>query len=174
MNFIKVLINFILIIQYKSHDDSMLTYLRHVLYRLNIYKKIFRQSRSIVHEIEKNNFNFFKFHVITHYVDFIKKYETANEYDTFYDETRHKYMIKKFYCKINKQEIFQTQFIEHNKKRIKILALKNKMRSTKENSQTKKIEFTHTRVSRDSLHLKLVNIAINRRQHENSSRSSIH
>ncbi len=174
MNFIKALINFILIIQYRFHDDLILIYLQHVLYRLNIYKKIFRQSRLIVHEIEENNFNFFKFHVITHYVDFIKKYEAANEYNTFHDETRHKYMIKKFYCKINKREIFQTQFIEHNKKRIKILALKNKMRSTKKNSQTKKIEFTHTRVNKDSLNIKLVNIAINRRQHENFSRSSIH
>jgi hypothetical protein len=127
-----------------------------------------------VHKIEKNNFNFFKFYVITHYVDFIKKYETANKYDTFHDETRHKYIVKKFYCKINKREIFHTQLIEHNKKRIKILTLKNKMQSTKKNSQTKKIEFTHTRVSKNSLNLKFVNSAINQHQHKNSSRSSIH
>ncbi len=144
MNFIKILVDLILITQYKFYDDSILIYLQHVLYRLNIYKKIFRQSRLIVHEIEKNNFNFFKFHVITHYVDFIKKYEIANEYDTFHDKTQHKHMIKKFYCKINKREIFQTQFIKHSKKRIKILALKNKIRLMKKNSQTKKIEFTYT------------------------------
>ncbi len=106
MNFTRIMINFILITQYRFHDDSTLKYLDQTLFRLNAYKKIFRSTRSIEHEIEKNHFNFFKFHAITHYVDFIRKYEIANEYDTFHDEIRHKYMIKEFYHRINKCEIF--------------------------------------------------------------------
>ncbi len=106
MNFIRVLINFIFIAQYKFHDDSTLNYFDQTFFRLNAYKKIFRHSRFKKHEIEKNRFNFSKFHAITHYVDFIKRYEVANKYDTFHDETRHKYMIKKFYFRINKREIF--------------------------------------------------------------------
>jgi hypothetical protein len=158
MNFTRVLIDFILIARYKSHDDSTLSYLNQIRFRLNAYKKIFRHSRLKEHEIEKNHFNFFKFHVITHYVDFIKRYKVANKYDTFHDEIRHKYMIKKFYFRINKREIFQTQLIEHNKKRLNILALKDLKRHMKENSQSKKIEFTHTRANKDSLNLKLIKI----------------
>jgi hypothetical protein len=67
-------------------------------------------------------------------------------------------MIKKFYSQINKREIFQTQLIEHNKRRLNILALKDLKRHMKENSRSKKIEFTHTRASKDSLNLKLIKI----------------
>jgi hypothetical protein len=177
MNFTRVLINFILIAQYRFHDDSTLNYLNHALFRLNAYKKIFRHSRLKKHEIEKNHFNFFKFHAITHYVDFIRRYEVANEYDIFHDETRHKYMIKKFYSRINKREIFQTQLIEHNKRRFNILALKDLKRHIKENSRSKKIEFTHTRANKDSLNLKLIKIisrSINQFSQKNSSQNSIH
>lgn len=56
---------------------------------------MFRQSRPIKQETEKNHFNFFNFHALSHYTDFIRKYEAANEYDTSHDETKHKNMIKK-------------------------------------------------------------------------------
>jgi hypothetical protein len=177
MNFTRAMINFILIAQYRFHDDSTLRYLDQTLFRLNAYKKIFRSTRSIKHEIEKNHFNFSKFHAITHYVDFTRRYEIANEYDTFHDEIRHKYMIKKFYHRINKREIFQTQLIEHNKRRLNVLALKDLKRDMKENSRSKKIEFTHTRASKDSLNLKLIEIAsrsINQHSQRNFSRNSIH
>jgi hypothetical protein len=177
MNFTRVLIDFILIAQYKSHDDSTLNYLDHALFRFNAYKKIFRHSRFKEHEIEENHFNFFKFYAITHYVDFIKRYKVANEYDISHDETRHKYMIKKFYSRINKQEIFQTQLIEHNKRRLNILALKDLKRHMKKNSRSKKIEFTHTRANKNSLNLKLIKIisrSINQFSQRNSSQNSIH
>jgi hypothetical protein len=177
MYFTRVLINFILIAQYKFHDDSTLNYLDHALFRFNAYKKIFRHSRLKEHEIEENHFNFSKFHAITHYVDFIKWYEVANEYDTSHDETRHKYMIKKFYFRINKRKIFQTQLIEHNKRRLNILALKDLKRYMKKNPRSKKIEFTHTRANKNSLNLKLIKIisrSINQFSQRNSSQSSIH
>jgi hypothetical protein len=86
MNFIRVLIDFILIAQYKSHDDSTLNYLDHVLFRFNAYKKIFRHSRFKEHEIEKNHFNFSNFHAITHYVDFIN--DTKSRTNTTFFMTR--------------------------------------------------------------------------------------
>jgi hypothetical protein len=177
MNYTRILIDFIFIAQYKSHHDSTLSYLDQTLFQLNAYKKIFRYSRLKEHEIEKNHFKFSKFHAITHYVDFIRRYEVANEYDTSHDETWHKYMIKKFYSRINKREIFQTQLIEHNKRRLNILALKDLKRHMKENSRSKKIEFTHTQASRDSLNLKLIEIisrSINQFSRRNSSQNSIH
>jgi predicted nucleic acid-binding protein len=86
-------------------------------------------------------------------------------------------MIKKFYFRINEREIFQTQLIEHNKRRFNILALKDLKRHIKENSRSKKIEFTHTWANKDSLNLKLIKIisrSINQFSQRNSSQSSIH
>jgi hypothetical protein len=115
MNFIRVLINFIFIAQYKFHDDSTLNYFDQILFRLNAYKKIFRHSRFKEHEIEKNHFNFFKFHVITHYVNFIKRYKIANKYDTFHDETRHKYMIKNFILESINEKSFWRNWLNTTK-----------------------------------------------------------
>ncbi len=107
IDFTRILIDFILITQYRFHDESTFKYLNHVLIWINIFKKIFRRFRSIEQNIEENHFNFSKFHVISHYSNFIRKFEASNEYDTSHDETRHKYMIKEFYHRTNKREIFQ-------------------------------------------------------------------
>jgi hypothetical protein len=130
VNFTRVLVNFIFIAQYRFHDNFILRYLHHVLYRINFSKEIFRQSRLIMQKIEINHFNFSKFHAFSHYANFIKRYDAVDEYDTSYDEIKHKYMIKKFYDRINKRETFQTQLIEHNKRRFNILAMKDIMRHT--------------------------------------------
>lgn len=103
--------DFILITQYRSHDDGILRYLNHALYRINSFKEVFRQTLSIEQKIEESHFNFPKFHVLSHYASFIRKYEAANEYDTSHDEIKHKYLIKKFYDESNKRETFQTQYI---------------------------------------------------------------
>jgi hypothetical protein len=177
VNFTRVLVDFILITQYRSHDDFILRYLHHALYRMNFFKKIFRQIRSIMQKIEKNHFNFSKFHAFSHYMNFIKRYDVVDEYDTSHDEIKHKYMIKKFYDRINKRKTFQIQLIEHNKKRFNILAMKDIMRHAQKWNINKDINFTHTRSSRDSLNLKLLRIIStlnNRYQRMNSSQFSIH
>ncbi len=141
IDFTRILIDFILITQYRSHDESTLKYLNHVLIRINIFKKIFRWSHSIEQNNKKSHFNFFKFYVISHYSNFIRKFEASNEYDTSHDEIRHKYMIEEFYHRTNKKEIFQTQLIEHNKRRLNILTTKNLKRHATRKSRHKNIEF---------------------------------
>ncbi len=42
---IRVLIDFILIAQYRSHDEHTLRYLNHALYRVNFFKSVFRETR---------------------------------------------------------------------------------------------------------------------------------
>ncbi len=42
---IRVLIDFILIVQYRSHDEHTLRYLNHALYRVNFFKSVFRETR---------------------------------------------------------------------------------------------------------------------------------
>jgi hypothetical protein len=175
IDFTKVLMNFILIAQYRSHDESTLKYLNHVFSRINFFKKVFRQSRSIEQNIEEDHFNFLKFHVISHYSNFIRKFEASNEYDTFHDEARHKYMIKEFYHRTNKRETFQAQLIEHNNRRLSILTTKNIKRHATKKSRDKKIKSQHTRVSRDSLNLRLIDIvstSINQRRHKDAFEAS--
>jgi hypothetical protein len=102
LNFSRVLVDFVLITQYRSHDENTLRYLNHVLYRMNFFKDEFRHLRSQNKNIKENHFNFFKFHVMSHYSNYIRKYEIINEYNTFHDDIKHKYMLKEYYEKINK------------------------------------------------------------------------
>jgi hypothetical protein len=125
LNFIRALIDFILMTQYRSYDESTLQYLQHAIYRMNVFKSTFVSARSSNRETKKEHFNFFKFHVMTHYAAFIRKYETADEYDIAHDEVKHKYMLKKYYIRINKRDTFLTQLIFHNDRRLKILIMKN-------------------------------------------------
>jgi hypothetical protein len=125
LNFIRTLIDFILMTQYRSHNENTLQYFQHAIYRMNVFKSIFVFARSSNRETEKEHFNFLKFHVMTHYVVFIRKYKTADEYDIAHDEIRHKYMFKKYYIRINKRDTFLTQLIFHNDRRLKILIMKN-------------------------------------------------
>jgi hypothetical protein len=125
LNFIRALIDFILMIQYRSHDESILQYLQHAIYWMNVFKSIFVSARSSNKKTKKKHFNFFKFHVMTHYVAFIRKYETTDEYDIAHDEVKHKYMFKEYYIRINKRDTFLTQLVFHNDRRLMILIMKN-------------------------------------------------
>ncbi len=118
VNFVRVFIDFILIAQYCLHDEQTLRYLNQTLFRVNFFKSVFRDTRQFAQKNEKKHFNFFKFHVISHYFDFIRKYDTTNNYDISHDEIKHKYEIKQFYDKINKRKTFQKQLIHHNKRRM--------------------------------------------------------
>jgi hypothetical protein len=68
-------------------------------------------------------------------------------------------MLKKYYIKINKRDIFQTQLINHNERRLKVLIMKNIMNHTKKH-QFKFIELDistiNTRLTRDSIDLALI------------------
>ena len=80
--------------------------------------------RSANVEFKDEHFNFFKFHVMIHYSNFIRRYKTTNEFNTSHDEVRHKYMLKNFFDRINKRETFQIQLLWHNRRRINILIMK--------------------------------------------------
>ena len=111
--------NFVMMIQYQSHDDESLRYMNNAIYRINVLKKVFKQ---FWHD---ENFNYFKFHVISHYMNFIQRYEDANDFDTFYMKITHKFLIKDYYDLTNKRENFQMQILHHNTWWINILTMKN-------------------------------------------------
>ncbi len=106
LKFFRVLIDFVLMTQYRFHDENTLRYFNHVLFRINSFKNEFKHLRSSDKNTQNDHFNFLKFHVMSHYAEFIRKYETVDEYDTSYDEIKHKYMFKKYYERINKRDFF--------------------------------------------------------------------
>ena len=80
-----------MMIWYNSYDDEILKYFKHNINCLNDIKKMFRRFRS------NNYFSFFKFYILFYYLKFIREYDSANEFDTFYNENAHKNLIKKTY-----------------------------------------------------------------------------
>ena len=128
MKFTRALIDFIMFAQYRFHDEFILQYLNVVLKRMNFFKKNFRHLRFANVEFKNEHFNFFKFHVMIHYSNFIRKYEMINEFNMLHDEVKHKYMLKNFFDRINKCEIFQIQLLRHNWKQINILIMKKILR----------------------------------------------
>ncbi len=113
------LMNFVMMTQYWLHDDKSLHYMNNVIYRINVLKEVFKQFQ------HDENFNYFKFHVISHYINFIQRYESANDFDTSYMKIAHKFLIKDYYDFTNKQKNFQMQILHHNTWWVNMLTMKN-------------------------------------------------
>ena len=86
---VRTFINFVMLIHYRTHDDLILNYMKHALYRIQKLKNVFRESRKNKRN-KKNHFNFLKFHILTHWIDHIKFYENFTNYDTAAEKTIHK------------------------------------------------------------------------------------
>ncbi len=115
----QALMNFMMMIQYRLHDDESLRYMNNAIYRINVLKEVFKQ---FWHD---ENFNYFKFYVISHYMNFIWRYEDADDFDTFYMKIAHKFLIKDYYDLTNKRENFQMQILHHNTWWINMLTMKD-------------------------------------------------
>ena len=77
-------------------------------------KKYFHNLQSKNKHTEKEQFNFSKFHVLIYYIDFIKKFEILDEFDSVTSETDYKDQMKESYNHINKQNDFLIQMIYHS------------------------------------------------------------
>ena len=72
----RVIMNFVMLIQYISHDKNRLNYMKHALYRINNLKIIFvkyKFQNTARDNDDKNeiHFNIFKLRIIIHYTIFI-------------------------------------------------------------------------------------------------------
>ena len=121
---IRTILNFVVLTIYIVHDEKTLNYLYHVIYRINKFKYVFKKYRS--HEnienelIEKKNnekknvfkchFNIFKWHIITHYENFIRFYDNVQKYDICYNEIIHKFFLKFFFFQRTKTWITKYKF----------------------------------------------------------------
>ncbi len=113
------LMNFMMMIQYQSHNDESLRYMNNAIYRINVLKEVFKQFQ------HDENFNYLKFHVISHYMNFIRRYEDADDFDTSYMKIAHKFLIKDYYDLTNKRENFQMQILHHNTRWVNMLTMKD-------------------------------------------------
>ncbi len=105
--------------QYQSHNDESLRYMNNAIYRINVLKEVFKQFQ------HDENFNYLKFHVISHYMNFIQRYEDADDFDTSYMKIAHKFLIKDYYDLTNKRKNFQMQILHHNTWRVNMLTMRD-------------------------------------------------
>jgi Plavaka transposase len=113
----RAVIDFWILAQYRSHDDNTLKYMEHAISQMDKLKWAFRKYRHDGH------FNFPKFHVITHYPEFIRMYRTTEGVDTSNTEAAHKYLIKEHFSRTNKHDDFQEQIIRHLTRRTNAIAM---------------------------------------------------
>jgi hypothetical protein len=125
IQFAQAVINFMILAQYHLHDEEILWYLEHVLFQLNKLKNIFHHLQSERSDTNINHFNISKLYVMTHYASQIRRYNSADNFNTKHSETAHKYLIKIFFDCINKWDTFQMQLLHYNTQHLNFLAMKD-------------------------------------------------
>ena len=77
------------------------------LYRIDNLKIVFVKYKLQNTARDENNknethFNIFKLHIMIHYVIFIRLYDSVQGFDTAYEETIYKFLLKIFFVMINR------------------------------------------------------------------------
>ena len=122
---VRAICDFATMAQYRSHDEETLRYLEHALYRIDKLKRVFGKSRPKDNETGQPTFNFPKWHVMTHYVEHIKQFGSADGMDTSHSEAAHRYLVKAFFDRTNKKDGYLDQIAQHNTRRLNSLAMKD-------------------------------------------------
>ena len=161
LDFCWALVDFILIAQYHSYNETTLEYLSQVLMRINVYKQAIQLYCHVDNNVERQ-FDFPKFHAITYYADNICAMGITNGFDLVHFEKYHIVILKVFYNRTNKHEFFQEQLLWHNKRRIKVLVMRNilvslytrdRLNSIEDSIDEVSIEATNTRPTWNHLDL---------------------
>jgi hypothetical protein len=92
---------------------------------LNKLKNVFCHLQSEHSDTDVDYFNISKLYAIIHYASQIQKYDSADNFNTEYSETAHKYLIKIFFNCINKRDTFQMQLLHYNTQHLNLLAMKD-------------------------------------------------
>ena len=108
------MIDFIMLAEYQTHNEDTLEYLNQTISQIDNLKKYFYNLQSKNKHTKKEQFNFSKFHVLVRYINFIKKFETLDEFDSVTFKTDHKDQMKESYSYMNKQNNFLVQMTCHS------------------------------------------------------------
>ena len=96
MLFIRAILDFVTLSEYHSYTDETLEYLNHALERIDDLKYTLQLSDGPI------NFNFPKFHVLSHYTNFIRYYGSLVNHNSSIQENFHKILLKEYYNRTNK------------------------------------------------------------------------
>ncbi len=100
----QAILDFTMLAQYVLYDDETVRYIEHALYRLENTKIAFEHHRPIKSKLCQPPFNKPKFHAISHFIQCIRDYGSAVNYNTTHSKVVHKYFTKAFYNKTNKKK----------------------------------------------------------------------
>jgi hypothetical protein len=106
IHFIRIITNFIIFAEYRSHNDETLQYIQFYIHRINQLKEVFRVVQFINKNTGENQFNFPKFYILIYYPEFIKFYNCANNIDTEISKMKYRLIIKQSYDRTNKKDNF--------------------------------------------------------------------
>jgi hypothetical protein len=136
MHCARAILDFVLISQYRSHDDTTIEYLEHALYRLNKLKRAFEANRPMTKDTTEAHFNYPKFHALTHFPEYIKSYGSIDAYSTSPFEHLHRVLVKTYYNRTNKRADFLKQICDHNIRRTALLAMESLLLQAQTRRQT--------------------------------------
>ena len=118
MHCTRAIMDFVMLARYASHTEETLRYMEHALFRIDKTKGALREHRPT------KAFNFPKWHAMSHYTYFIRRYGAAIGFDTAISETEHIEQVKNFYARTNKKD-FEVQILRHNTRDLKMRALRD-------------------------------------------------
>ena len=111
MLFIRAFVDFTILSQYVSHDESTIRYLAAAMSRMDKTKDVFLPFRPSKAGLP--HFNIPKLHAITHYPESIQRLGAIGGTDTEYSEQAHK-LQKAFYRRTNKRNNYEEQMLRYN------------------------------------------------------------
>ncbi len=117
LQYIQAIIDFVHMAQYKSHTNSTLYYIKYALYQIYQTKRAFRdtcQTDTMIREGKNEHFNFLKWHVISHYPEWIKRYRSITGFITGIEEIMHITWIKDFFKRTNIKKGYKRQILDYN------------------------------------------------------------
>ncbi|KAH4158542.1 hypothetical protein HBH43_190720 [Parastagonospora nodorum] len=120
LHFIRVVCDLVTLAQYKSYDEDTLAYIQGALERMNVFKEEFRVYWRTLGE--EKNFNYPKWHALTHIIQDIRMYGALDGICTRANSEAHYItIVKQFYSMTNKKE-YILQICLHNSRRTALLA----------------------------------------------------
>jgi hypothetical protein len=148
--------DFVTMAQYSTYDEETVRYMKHALSIIDMTKGVFHEQR--VKDAQGDaHFNYPKFHAISHYPDFIRKWGAPDGFDSgSMTEAPHKYLLKFFYARTNKDDTYLAQIAQHNTIITKLQAMSCLIArpSTEKHITPADDLYTGTTMARDPINLK--------------------
>ena len=104
--------------------------MEHAVYKLEKTKIAFKHNRPIDAKLCRLTFNYPKFYVTSHIVQYIWNYSSAINYDIAHSKVVYKYFLKAFYNRTNKKE-YDSQIRKHNIRYTNIIVIKDMIAAAK-------------------------------------------